>query len=188
MIPSRKRPDKLLRAIKSIVAATPDENYEMLFRFDEDDKETLDRREEIAAAANNPRIIVGSRLGYKALDSGYYAGLEQLAVGCFVWIAGDDMTVEGDWMNALRKAPLTGAIIQPATSKLGHSTYPRAEAQAFPLFPRLCWKQYVDEFPRPFDTAGDALLKKHGWITHFLEGVTFHHHEDTPHNLSIHRQ
>lgn len=187
LIPSRKRTTKLMRCVRSIVESTPDKNYEMLFRFDSDDLESIALGPELLQVANNAQIFIGPRLGYAALDLGYYSGLEERAQADFVWIVGDDMVAEGDWMIELRKVPKTGYIVQPATSTLGESTYPRAHAQAFPIFPRFCWKQFANEFPRPFDTAGDALLKRHGWQTWFLEGVTLHHDEATPRELSHHR-
>lgn len=187
MIPSRGRPDKLVAALLSITGETNSSDYEICISLDDDDKESLAIKGELVDTFE-ARVYVRPRLGYAALDSGYYAGLEGVSDGYYVWIAGDDMTVSGDWLEELRRAPRDKYIIQPEVSKLGLSTYVRAEAQAFPIFPRHCWKAYTNKFPCPFDTNGDALLKRNGWKTWFLPGITFHHHEASPEELKKHRQ
>ena len=187
MIPSRKRVSKLLATLAQLTASESGTDYEVLIRIDEDDSESVKAKDALEEFWNT-HVTVGPRLGYAALDLGYYSGMEEIAKSPWVWIAGDDMLVYGDWLGELRKVPLTGFIVQPEISRLGGSTYPRAEAQAFPIFPRFCWKKYHHEFPRPFDTQGDRLLKKNGWKTWFLEGVTMWHDRPSEAEIREHRK
>jgi hypothetical protein len=105
-----------------------------------------------------------------------------------VWIAGDDMDVDGSWFSELKRVPKTGFIVQPEWSHLNASTYHRAKAQAFPIFPKHCWKKFTDKFPRPFDVAGSNLLEANGWKTYFLPNIHFYHNEATPEELAKHRK
>lgn len=187
MIPSRKRIKKLIHSLNTVAMSATGQDYEVLIRLDEDDAESIGSisylQEQFRA-----QVEVGPRLGYNALDTGYYCQLEQRAGGTWAWIAGDDMEVDGDWMGELRKVPESGFIVQPEFSKLGASTYHRAEAQAFPIFPRFCWKQFSKGFPAPFDTAGSDLLKRNRWRTAFLQGVTFWHDRASEDEIAAHRQ
>lgn len=187
MIPSRKRAEKLLATIKQLTVSATGNDYEVIVRIDDDDRESRDAlrhfdSDEIIS------VVVGARLGYAQLDSGYYAGMERIADSPWVWIAGDDMIVTGDWLGELRIVPLTGFIVQPEVSKLGLSTYHKAEAQAFPIFPRFCWKPFASEFPKPFDINGHLLLLEHGWKTWFLPGVTMWHQRPSEDEIKEHRK
>lgn len=187
LIPTRKRAQGLCATITNLHLTASKPSYEILVMHDNDDSETIAA---LPALKSMPfiRIFATDRLGYEALDSGYYAALECEAMGHYVWIAGDDMLVYGDWMRGLEKSPRDMHIIQPHVSRLGWSAYPFAEGQAFPIFPRFCWKPYCDSFPKPFDTCGDALLRQNGWQTHFLENVQFHHNEAAPKEIEEHRK
>lgn len=187
MIPTRKRTSRLFPTLEQLKLSATGTDYEIIIRIDDDDQESLAARLDMESYPN-VRVEVGPRLGYKNLDLGYYSGMEDQATTPWVWIAGDDMLVSGDWLGEMRKVPLTGFIVQPEISRLGGSTYPRAHAQAFPIFPKHCWKKYYHEFPRPFDTEGDRILKKNGWKTWFLEGVTFWHDRPTHAEIEEHRK
>jgi hypothetical protein len=186
MIPTRKRPDKLVATLAQLQESASCKAYEVLVRIDDDDIETIALIQRIESF-RNVTATIGPRLGYAELDSGYFAGMEVRAKSPWVWIGGDDMLVYGDWFGELAKVPMTGYIVQPQMSRLGGSCYPFAEAQAFPIFPRYCWKKYVNEFPRPFDTAGSDMLISHGWKTWFLPGVTMWHDRATPEEIDLHR-
>lgn len=187
MIPTRKRVDKLRKTVASIHQSASANDYFILWRIDDDDKESMAATHQ-SWSMKNTWVEAGPRLGYANLDSGYYAGMESMAKSPWVWIAGDDMIVTGDWLGELRKVPLTGFIVQPEISKLGGSTYPKAEAQAFPIFPRFCWKPFATEFPKPFDINGHLLLLKQGWKTWFLPGVTMWHQRPPEDELREHRK
>jgi hypothetical protein len=189
MIPSRKRVVGLDYTCKRLWETASSFDFEILVKLDHDDVDSISAIPTFEKTYPNIRFIVSSReRGYSSLDEHFYASLEREAVSPWVWIAGDDMDVLGDWFGQLKKVPMKGFIVQPEMSKLNTSAYHRAHAQAFPIFPKFCWKEYVNEFPRPFDTAGDAMLKKHGWKTWFLDGVTFIHNEATPDELEKHRK
>ncbi len=189
MIPSRKRVPSLLRTLCNIAETASGEDYQIVMRFDEDDKDSIDTISGIESVYPNAKCFVGPRLeGYSSLDKHFFRELEERSDATWVWIGGDDMVVEGDWLGELRKVPTTGYIVQPEISKLGGSTYPRAEAQAYPIFPRFCWKQYATEFPRPFDVNGHILLKQNGWETWFLKGCTFWHQRPPEAEIAEHRK
>jgi len=189
MIPSRKRVPSLLRTLKNITETGSWDNYQILMRFDDDDSESVAAAKDIELEYPMAKCFIGPRLeGYGSLDKHFFRELEERSDATWVWIGGDDMVVEGDWMSELRKVPTMGYIVQPAISKLGYSTYPRAEAQAYPIFPRFCWKQYASEFPRPFDVNGHLLLKHNGWKTWFLENVCFWHQRPNESEIAEHRK
>ncbi len=188
MIPSRKRVNKLNRTLQQLADTATDTNFEVLIRIDDDDIESQSAAESWQKLYG-AKVFVGKRLGgYCSLDSQFYRELEENASGTFVWIAGDDMLVYGDWFGELSKVPTTGFIVQPEISRLRESSYHRAEAQAFPIFPRFCWKQFTDEFPRPFDVNGSNLLLSNGCKTWFLNGVTMWHDRASDEEIEEHRK
>lgn len=192
MIPTRLRTKRLVNTISTLRDTATGKDFEILFRIDEDDKESRPAIDDVCRGLNH-RVFVGQRLaGYGSLDKDFYSQLEDAADSSLVWIAGDDMIVSGDWYGELQKAPSWGAIIQPEISKLGGSTYPNADAQAFPIFPKHCWRilNYpTGKFPVPFDSEGDRFLRKErGWHTHFLAGVTFWHDRPPEPELMEHRK
>ncbi len=190
MLPTRKRTKLLSRTLEQLRRTATGNDYRILFRIDKDDIESDEFLREAKIMQSHPySVYVGDRLeGYGSLDKHFYAQLENEAESPWVWIAGDDMIVSGDWLGELRKVPLTGYIVQPEISKLGLSTYPKAEAQAFPIFPRFCWKPFSPEFPKPFDTVGHEILIKNGWKTWFLPGVTMWHQRPDEKELAEHRK
>lgn len=189
MIPSRKRVGSLVRTLNNICATASNSDYQIVMRFDDDDEESCGAVKMLEHTFPNTKCYVGPRFnGYGSLDSHFFRELEERSDATWVWIGGDDMVVEGDWLGELRKVPTYGYIVQPETSKLRESTYHRAEAQAYPIFPRFCWKQYASEFPKPFDVNGHLLLKQNGWETWFLPGVTMWHQRPDEKEIAEHRK
>lgn len=186
MIPARKRAGKLVATLQSIHDSATSKWFETVVRIDDDDLEGIALMAKIESFPRT-EVRIGPRLGYEALDSGYFAGMERRATTPWVWIAGDDMIVTGDWMGELANVPRHGFIVQPEVSRLRQSVYRRAEGQAFPIFPRLCWTQYASEFPKPFDTFGSDLLISNGWKTCFLSGVTMWHDRANEDEIALHR-
>lgn len=187
MIPTRKRVGKLIATLDQLTASATSRSYEVVVRIDEDDHETIAAIQKIESHPLTEARI-GPRFGYARLDSCYFAGMEDRSRTEWVWVGGDDMLVYGDWITELRKVPKTGFIVQPEISKLRTSVYPRAVGQAFPIFPRFCWKQFASEFPRPFDSVGSELLIANGWKTWFLEGVTMWHDREPDEVIAEHRK
>lgn len=173
LIPSRKGFDRLSKTIRSIIYNANGVEYEILVRMDDDDA-TGAQLAEINSMPHT-RAFSGIRFGWGGIEK-YFNELSRIAVGEWIWIAGDDMIVSGPWLEQLRRVPLTGYIVQPAISKLGASVYLRAENQAFPIFPKDCWKLAGhDSIPPAMDVNVSLPLLKIGWETWFLEGVIFLH-------------
>lgn len=187
LIPSRARPERLIRTIESIQKAARTEDYEVLLRLDDDDKDTVSRELDRRARV---RVVTGPRMrGYPDLNV-FYTQLSDVARGLWVWIMNDDATVSGQgWDVLLRKVPTTGVIAQPEFHKLNRSMYPRNEGGAFPLVPNGCWKSFGwTAIQDPADSRLDELLRgQHGWTTHFLAGITVHHQRDADEALWQHR-
>ncbi len=189
MIPSRKRIPSLLKTLSNITLTATADDYQIVIRFDDDDISSVADKPAIERDFPNTKCFIGPRLdGYASLDKDFLRELEEKSDATWVWIGGDDMVVEGDWLGELRKVPTTGYIVQPEISKLRESAYPRAEAQAYPIFPRFCWKKYASEFPRPFDINGHLLLKSNGWETWFLNGCCFWHQRPKESEIEEHRK
>lgn len=176
LIPSRQRPDKLALAIASIQMTSHPEDVEILVRFDDDDTASLSIIPDLEA--KGVRVLVGPRYeGYRS-HGRFYTELSKIANGA--WIAGfnDDTMIQGQgWADKLKAVPMDGFIVQPEFSRIGDSTYHRAEGQCVPFVPNLCWEQFGhQEIGIPTDTWLDTMLRQdHGWHTAFLPGVTIWH-------------
>lgn len=188
LIPSRGRPIKLADVISSIQSSDPTQLVEILVRIDDDDDRTLPFIPLLKRWG--VRVVVGPR--YKGYESHgvFYDELAKAASAPWVALFNDDTIIEGDdWVEQLRELPTHGLIVQPEFSKLGGSTYHRAEGQCVPFLPNGCWKQYgMDAIPFQPDTNLHKLLEGNGWKTHFLKGVTIHHQRASDEELAEHRK
>lgn len=189
LIPSRARPDRLMKTIQSLHGTAQPSRFEILLRFDDDDLETLKRRHE-AEEYRNVRVIVGKRQdGYARLNH-FYAELADIARSPWVWIMNDDVVVKGArWEAKLAEVPTEGFIVQPEHYQLGGSLYSGCEGTAFPIVPNGIWKRFGwAVMDNPVDTRLDDLLRKeNGWKTHFLDGITVVHDRDPDDILEKHR-
>lgn len=188
IIPSRYRFDKLLTCLESIYSSTDSRDFEVLLKFDTDDDEFKARGHELCVFPKCYFITAVRGGGWAHLDHEVYSVLEDKASGHWIFIGNDDMLVTGDWLNELKRVPETGYLVQPEVSKIGPSTYEKAEGQAFPIVPKHAWKKYSHRYPTPFDSEIHVLLVKlHGWKTWFLSGVTFWHNRGGDDEINRHR-
>jgi hypothetical protein len=175
MVPSRKRPDGLIRVVNSITASADRGDYEVLVRVDEDDHVSIALKEQLES---NPhvKVSVGKRLGYDRLDTGYYTELAKAGGGRWVWIMNDDMVVSGPWCSELIKVPLSGFYGQPGTHQLNKSAYGNDTRSGCPLFVQGCWEfAGWDCIPMKADYILTAKLEELGWHAAFLNHVKVWH-------------
>lgn len=181
-IPTRKRPRHLLTAVKSAWATVKErDKAEVIVRCSSDDKATVELIPELHGLGC--KVIVGEVLkGYQnhsaALDEAF-----NNAAGDWVCGPSDDSEIldSGNWIAQLAKLPLSGVIALPEIHQLGASVYRQDLACPLLIIPRDCWKKLGQEIlPYPADTGLFRLLRGAKWRTHFLNGLTWHHH-NLPH-------
>ena len=189
LLPSRARPDRLLKTIASVWATVADPSrVEVLLRLDDDDRAMLDRLGEFEKPGT--RIIVGPRgRGYPDLNK-MYGELAAATPAPWLWMMNDDAIIVGKgWDEQLVPLPTTGLLVQPEMYQLGFSRYANSEGGAFPIFPNKCWRpEWTDELVDPLDAKIDELLRgQRGWKTHFLPGIEVVHDRDDDASLEAHR-
>lgn len=190
LLPTRARPEQLLRTIGSIQQNAEGEDYEILLRMDEDDSVGLTIR---AVLEDLPqvRLFVGDRCdGYVSLNSVFYRELEEVALGDWCWIMNDDAVLDGKgWDTKLAQVPLTGYIIQPGTEQLNDSVYHHNPCTGFPCYRRGIWKEAgFEKYPDPCDYKLPPALWDRGYRTWFLDGITVHHQRGTDAEQAEHRR
>jgi hypothetical protein len=175
IIPSRNRPDGLLKAIHSINSTVHNpSSIEILVGLDDDDLVSTSRVEEFEAI-DNVTVFVWPRAWLEMISL-----LCRMATGDWIVILNDDATIEAEgikWDLQLAGMPTTGFVLQPEIYRLNESRYPNATRTGFPWFPNRCWEAFKcgDFIPYPADYAVCDLADKHGWEIRFLKGVTVFH-------------
>lgn len=189
LIPSRARPDRLLKTIHSIYKTASLENFDIRLRLDLDDQLMMDRLKEFESL-DNVRVYVGMRrLGYECLNE-FYTELADMAPADWLMIMNDDAWIDGKgWDKQLADVPREGFIVQPEWYQWGQSVY-KGECSAFPFVPNGCWKKFgLPIIPHEADASLHRLLvDSQGWKTHFLLGVRVVHERDSTEQLEIHRK
>lgn len=187
LLPSRARPDRLHKTIKSTYDTATD--FEILVRLDDDDKMTLDRIDEFKQY-DKVRLVIGPReRGYGSLNI-FYTELADMSQAEWISIMNDDAVYQGkDWDKMLARVPKHGFIVQPHLYQLGGSHYYNCEGGAFPFVPNGSWKPYGPAIiSDPVDTTLDNILRKEqGWKTYFLEGIGVVHDREPQEILDVHR-
>lgn len=168
IIPTRERTVKLHRAIGSYLDCC--ESLDIWLYVHEDDQETQDYV--IKTWAGNARVkwIVG-RPFYKGILGPMHTALKDMARGEFIWMGNDDVVMGGkvypDKLN-------THTVYQPEIHKLNTSVYVADENCPFFIFHR----SGLDRFADPVDISTLSFLRKKGWSTQYLRGVTVWHDRD----------
>jgi GT2 family glycosyltransferase len=187
LLPSRARPDRLHKTIKSTYDTATE--FEILVRLDDDDKLTLDRLKEFDQY-DKVKFVIGPReRGYGSLNI-FYTELANSSDAEWISIMNDDAVYEGkDWDKQLFGIPTEGFIVQPELYQLGGSKYFNCEGGAFPFVPNSSWKKYGPAImPDPVDTCLDNILRKEsGWKTQFLKGIGVVHDREDQEILDVHR-
>jgi hypothetical protein len=194
LIPSRGRPDRLLKTIQSIIDSAADpKQFEFLIRVDEDEKtKYIDAIGSLPLQTNIWQISGRRKDGWYSIHE-FYDELADTANDKWIWIMNDDATVscwgEKKWDEQLAEIKTKGFIVYPEVHKLNESTYVKDAGGAFPILPNKCWKKYkVDSIPKDCDKSLYELLLSHGWAAKFLSGVTAAHERDSDEQLNEHRK
>lgn len=199
LIPSRARPDRLRKTIRSIRDTSRATDVEILVRLDDDDRSSLTEVDDLTREHGAIVLVGPRRKGYESLGT-FYAELATIARGSWIWIMNDDAHVadpsvdnERGWDVELRATPTTGYIVQPECYQLNQSKYWSSEGGAFPIVPNRCWsslgEDHLDSGGSSVDTWLDQLLRvRGGWETRFLSGVTVIHDRDNDDALADHRR
>lgn len=214
LIPSRARPARLWKAIRSFWASNPGPGeVEVCVRLDIDDE--VGAAPAVIAELEHAgvRVLIGPRhQGYRTLAR-FYDELSAVATAPWIWIWNDDAHLARasdyvklghhehtrrmakwaharPWFEQLRRIPDIGAIVQAEMYKLGGSAYFDCDGSAFPIVPRDAWKLIGFEHPEePIDTWLDTRLRvDNGWRTEFLTNVAAVHERDDDAALEIHRR
>jgi hypothetical protein len=209
LIPTRGRPKGLTATIESIIksATCPKEEYEFLIRTDLDDasmkgwsvkwNDTHDVKvHELCASRLN---------GYESLNDLYH-DIAKLAKGKWCWFMNDDAVIKGDWYRDLLNAPYP-SFINARNYGLNQSMYHECPDCGFQIVPNKVWDNLtvripgskknehlldnppsMDKLPYPLDTGWYIeLVKKRGWIEHYLPSVTAQHNRHTDRTLTEER-
>lgn len=183
LLPTRKRPERLLKCIKSIINSASGQNeFEIIVRIHRDDERSISLIPLLITLANIKIVIGYPFSGYGDL-SRFYQDAAGIANGRWIWVMNDDVIISGtSWDIEVEKyAP--DKILMPSTHKLGEATYFNDQHNPFMFLPNKCWEQYgMKYFATPFDCGLWNLMREHGWRTEYLAGVCVHHqreHDDT---------
>lgn len=188
IVPSRKRPDGLLRMLKSLRVTSVHQNWEAHIKLDEDDQESLDRQKEFKEFGN-VRIWISPRFGGFDFLHVFQTSLAIASNAKWVWFLNDDCWIEGKgWDTQIMENPDAIAIYHPEIIKLGGSTYRRCTNTAFPIVQNRCWETCGSyTVPHPADTGLHNFSLKYNWPIRFLDGITAIHMRDAS-GMDAHRK
>lgn len=175
LLPTRKRPEKLLRAVRSIFDSAWDKtNAEVCIRMHSDDTETIAMIPRLLAMGQ-VRIHVGKPRDYQPQGVLYD---EALAVANGNWVTwfNDDCVIFGrGWDPVLHDAG-ERAIALWEYHKLGGSLYHFDKGCPFFFMPRDSWGD--TKFRERGDTTLWQWYKDQAWEVKWLLGMTCFHDRD----------
>jgi len=192
LIPTRKRVNRLIETIKSIIETTKDASVEICLRVDGDDNETMLAIPYIFSLFPNTRVLIGQRMGGYLSLSAFYNELSKVCDARWIFIMNDDITLEGcGWVEQLERISTTGVLVWPECYQLGGSRYEtHGSAYVCPIVPNRCWDQFGRTEPgTPIDVWFTNVLRNgHNWRTEVLKGLTVNHNRDADEEIAKHRQ
>lgn len=183
MIPTRGRPDGVLRTIESIRNTTSPERVEIILRGDDDDPSFTDLEDKYDAEPGweNVYFITGPRFeGYKSLDK-FYEECSAMAIGAWLMMFNDDTLTEGKaWDEELSKIPTNGFLCHAAVNYLNASRYVTGPGpdpySPFPIVPNRFWKALGhDRIENQVDIWFCKIANKAGWQHINLARLTVRH-------------
>jgi len=179
LIPTRRRPDGLHKAIKALHATAKPENFDVWLRIDYDDEETLSRLREFEAYGN-VHPVIGPRLTGYMSNGEFVTELAELAKGEWVYFTDDDGFLIGNgWDEQLKSVPKHGFIVHPEFYWLGATAYGNSGSCGVvaAFAPNGCWKEYGEKgLQSPTDAWLDSVMvDRNGWKKWLLKGITWKH-------------
>lgn len=194
LIPSRGRPDRLVKAIDSLYKSVSDpDQIEIILKLDNDDLENVPFS--FFKNLKYSKIIISDRRkGYDSLGD-FYQEMSDVALGDWVWIYNDDVTIEFSetgkrWDEQLKEFPLSGIILHPECFRIYNQVHFDYVGGPFPVVPTNCWKKFGHPIPslEPIDHWMHYMLLDDGWITKFIKGISLHHNRDAVDVLAEYRK
>lgn len=169
LLPSRQRPEKLLRAINSIYdTATHPDLIQVLIRLDCDDPRLC---EAVKLIPKRPQIltIIGVREGPGAGNE----ELVQWAIGKWIGLFNDDAEMQGKGWDEQLDAETQTCVYQPEIYRLNDNEYHCSSSTGFPFFPNKCWDGLF--IGSPADAAIVELAQHRMWPIRYLKGLKIWH-------------
>ncbi len=170
LLPSRQRPEKLLRAINSIFdTASSPEKIQVLIRLDCDDPALC---QAVGLIPKRPEVItiLGTREGPGAANE----ELVRIADGRWIGLFNDDAVMDGKgWDDQLAGELRSDVIYQPEVYRLNDNSYHNSGMTGFPFFLNKCWDGNF--LGSPADASIVQLANARRWNTQFLKGLTIWH-------------
>lgn len=179
LIPTRGRPEAVLKAIASVrQSASPDE-VDIWLRLDRDDNISLNALPKLLDEAH---VVMGHRRGgYYNLNI-FYTELADHSNAPYVWLFNDDCTIKGDWIGELRfwiddhAKRKEHVKFEPGIYQVGKSEYTNHTPTTCPIIPNGCWRQFgLDTVPAVTDVQTHELLTFNGYQTVFLPKLRLIH-------------
>jgi hypothetical protein len=181
IIPTRKRPSRLLACVESVWKTVKDRaQVEIIVRMSRDDEasqKVIPKLTELGCLVIVGQVLDRYDLHNQAID-------EAVAKSSGQWTFGlpDDSVILGpcDWVAQLAGTPAKTFVI-PGIHENGGSCYAHDAACGVFAAPVRCWEPYVGlPVPLPPDTGIRMALLGNGWKYNWFEGLTYHHFNE-PH-------
>lgn len=184
LIPSRFKFDRLVQCIESINKSAGGHDFEIVVRFHNDDKKSVNRIGELSRFVNVRMIFGETFQGYNSLNI-FAEELEDAAQGDWHWHMNDDMTVMGEgWDEQLILMP-ANVLVQPEIHQLGDEIYYKDRCGPAPIYHKTSCKLF-----RPLGPGGpdvqiwDSLVNKNNFEVRFLNGIgVWHRWEPGGHSI-----
>lgn len=179
-IPSRKRFNRLLKSVDSIVRSCTDSSrINFRIRLDLDDHESLNRVPELGRLHDQIVVLAMPPKPWHVDRNSLWNSLLPHCSGIWHNFWSDDMLLLGKgWDNQLALMATDGVVVHPKIYKLGELTeYHNTSGGPVPFIPATALSHFQDNLLwEPPDTfIWSVLVKKLGWEEVWMEGITVEH-------------
>ena len=174
-MPTRTATHKVLaNAIYSIINTAATDDFEILLRLDDDDKDRWAVAADLVSGVG--KWVIGPRgAGYNDMGT-FVNDLVSIADSYWCWLFDDDAWVEGDWYNPLSEVdcnPVMGPAVNPEFYILGESYYRNGENPPGMLMPTEFVRKLTHR--APVDQQWMDEVHRLGWNVQHLRGVNYFH-------------
>jgi len=190
IIPTRKRVDRLLLTLRSLVNTASDwSRVEPVLKIDDDDIDTIAAIPRLEAEFGLKHVITPRGVGYN--DMGRFV-TEACAEtdATWVWLVDDDAWVEGrGWDDFVASVAPVRNVIQPQIYHLGGSKYYEGCGPVALIVPNQSWTLHGSpSVTSPADECWrQVLVVQNGYAVHLMKGITYRHDRDNDEALAAHR-